>query len=161
MDYAFLHGQWHIIYSNFPMWLKGDKTAPSLNYHPTDKPNVLLDVVQYTENGRLKTIEGFDYADGASLRFVWRGKGWLRFLHSRWKIEHVSAAQDWLILSFEKTLFTPAGHDIVCRHASPTPAQLDEMERKFGELVEGKVICKIASAPNVPTSFPNPPVGHK
>lgn len=151
MDYAFLYGQWHILYSNFPMWLKDDKTAPSLNYQPTAKPNVLLDVVQYTENGRLKTIEGYDYADGASLSFVWHGKGWLRFLHSRWKIEHVSAAQDWLILSFEKTLFTPAGHDIVCRHPGPSRAQLDEMERGFGELFEEKVISQVALTPS-----PNP-----
>lgn len=133
------------------MWLKGDKTAPSLNYAATPKPNVLLDVVQYTENGRLKTIEGYDYADGASLSFVWRGKGLLYLLQSRWKIEHVSAAQDWLILSFEKTLFTPAGHDIVCRHANPTREQLAAMERVLGELFDEKVISQVALTPS-----PNP-----
>ena len=78
-DYSFLYGQWKVVYTNFPMWLKGDKLNPRLNYAPTDKPNIILDVVKYKQSGNIKQIKGTDYSKGNS-EFIWRGQGLLRLL---------------------------------------------------------------------------------
>lgn len=32
-----LNGRWYIHLTNFPMWLKGDRTSPSFNYKITRK----------------------------------------------------------------------------------------------------------------------------
>lgn len=34
IDLHDLEGKWYIHQSNFPMWLKGDKTSPAFNYIP-------------------------------------------------------------------------------------------------------------------------------
>lgn len=133
MDYSFLNGEWYITHSNFPMWLKGTKSDPTLNYASTPRPGVLEDIVRYAEKGKQKVISGTDKAQNSTLVFEWRGKGLLYLLKSRWKVEYISE-RDWMILSFEKTLLTPAGHDMASRRKQVRPEQLEQMETKFKEL---------------------------
>jgi len=113
-----LVGTWFICYTNFPMWLKGDKTNPTFNYtittHKGEK--VLLDEVKYFKKGKEKSITGYDYQDkNDSTVFIWRGKGILGLLKSRWRIALIDPKGQWAVIAFSKTLFTPEGVDIVSR----------------------------------------------
>lgn len=113
-----LEGRWYILLSNFPMWLKGDKTSPSLNYRLEVRAGVhgLRDEVIAWKNGKQSSIVGFDTPlDGTNHTFEWRGKGLLSVLTSRWEIVHLNAEEEWAIIHFEKTLFTPEGYDVIAR----------------------------------------------
>jgi hypothetical protein len=100
-----LEGRWYINQSNFPMWLKGDKTQPTFNYTVATRKGKrgLEDVVQYQKNGRSKRIRGFDQVlNAANTDFLWRGKGLLSLLSSAWVILYVSPQRDWAVIAFKK-----------------------------------------------------------
>lgn len=65
-----------------------------------------------------------------SVRFKWRGKGWLVIASSQWQLlGYGSESEDgpgWAVTFFEKTLFTPAGLDIYARTSEGLPAELVE-----------------------------------
>jgi hypothetical protein len=108
-----LEGTWYVVATNFPMWLKGDRTNPRFIYG-AEVNGRFDDTVEYEQGGRTKQILGVDTIESPNT-FVWRGKGWLRFFTSRWQIISVSADEQLVALSFTKTLFTPAGVDIISR----------------------------------------------
>ncbi|GAB3997911.1 hypothetical protein GCM10028807_44180 [Spirosoma daeguense] len=114
-----LLGTWFICSTNFPMWLKGDKLSPTFTYSTTDKKadtNVLLDEVNYLKKGKAKTLTGYDYQDKTdSSAFVWRGKGLLSLLRSKWNVALIDSNGQWAVIWFSKTLFTPEGVDIISR----------------------------------------------
>lgn len=116
-----LAGTWLIHSTNFPMWLKGDKTHPTFNYTVmTDKngAEILLDEVKYQQKGKIKTITGYDYPDETdAMAFIWRGKGILGLVKSRWRIALLDTEKQWAVVVFESTLFTPSGMDIIGRKA--------------------------------------------
>ena len=114
-----LEGTWYINQSNFPMWLRGDKTLPTFNYTVAHRKSdiFLLDKVAYLGNGKQKAIHGIDRPlNNNNSEFVWRGKGILRLLKSEWKILHLDTVNQWAIIYFEKTLFTPKGYDVISRN---------------------------------------------
>ncbi|MBR9919248.1 MAG: lipocalin family protein [Bacteroidetes bacterium] len=128
IDLEDLAGRWHILLTNFPMWLKGDKAAPSFNYIPRE--DGLNDRVQYIKNGKEKSIEGFSKVVTPDNRnFVWRGKGLLWLFRSKWQIDFMARDKSWMIVSFARTLFTPAGYDVVCRQAEPDADSKEHMEQ--------------------------------
>lgn len=116
-----LAGTWLIHSTNFPMWLKGDKTNPTFNYTVTtdkDGAEILLDEVKYQKDGKTKTITGYDYPDEAdAMAFVWRGKGVLGLVKSHWRIALLDTEKQWAVVVFESTLFTPSGMDVIGRKA--------------------------------------------
>ena len=68
-----------------------------------------------------------------SVRFKWRGRGWLVVASSRWQLlgyGNGSAEGDddpaWAVTFFEQTLFTPAGIDIYARTSDGLPTALVE-----------------------------------
>jgi hypothetical protein len=126
-----LEGKWFILYSNFPMWTKGKRDFPSLNYEilqTTSKFNI-LDHVEFQSKGRHKVIRGFDHHLGNG-KFIWRGKGVLSLLRSNWQI--VDFQQTWMLIHFKKTLFTPSGYDLVAREPIHIEKyRLELMERKL------------------------------
>lgn len=127
-----LVGTWFICYSNFPMWLKGDKTEPTFNYTITTRKGekVLLDEVKYLKNKRQKTITGYDYQDEKdSTAFVWRGKGILGLLKSEWRVALLDPNGQWAVIAFSKTLFTPAGVDIISRKPEISESTLQEIKQ--------------------------------
>lgn len=113
-----LAGKWYINQTNFPMWLNGSRKNPTFNYELQHKRKQLglKDVVAFDKNDRPKTIVGFDRpTDETNTSFVWRGKGLLSIAKSEWKILHLDTTLNWMLIKFEKTLFTPAGYDVVSR----------------------------------------------
>ena len=130
-----LAGTWFICYSNFPVWLKGDKINPTFNYTITTRKeqNVLLDEVKYIRNGKQKTIVGYDYQDEKdSTAFVWRGKGILGLLKSKWRVALIDPNGQWAVIAFSKTLFTPEGVDIISR----APEISEETVKEIKKLME-------------------------
>lgn len=126
-----LVGTWFICYSNFPMWLKGDKTEPTFNYTITTRKGkkVLLDEVKYLKKGKPKTITGYDYQeDKDSTAFTWRGKGILGVLKSKWRVALLDPKGEWAVIAFSKTLFTPAGVDIISRKPEISESTLIEIK---------------------------------
>jgi len=118
-----LEGKWYINQTNFPMWLQGDKTSPTFNYSvlKTERASFLVDRVEYTKNGKQKSITGRDKPlNENNTSFIWRGKGCLRILKSKWNILHFDKKDEWAIIHFEKTLFTPKGYDIISK-TRPSP----------------------------------------
>lgn len=113
-----LEGRWYVIMSDFPMWKKGNKTNPAFQY-TVGKHNGkagLRDEVIYTQKGKQKTIRGFDTPrDSTNTRFRWHGKGFGRLLKSDWEIVLTDTAGQWMLIHFEKTLFTPEGYDVIAR----------------------------------------------
>lgn len=131
-----LEGKWFIVMSNFPMWLKGDKDSPSFNYAVVKRKNgmFLSDRVSYFQKGKEKEINGFDKVISAdNSEFIWRGRGILKLLKSRWEVLYMDPKNQWAIIYFEKTLFTPEGYDVISRHKSPD-ADFEAINYKLDEL---------------------------
>lgn len=123
MELQQITGEWHIFATNFPMWLKGNRTNPTFNYSIDKYRNGirLLDVVSYIQNGSTKTIKGYDFPlNEENSAFEWRGKGLLYFIRSKWRIIYANTKYEWMIIYFEKTLFTPRGYDIITRRKNPS-----------------------------------------
>ena len=114
------------------MWLKGDKTNPTLNYTIIERKGekVLLDEVKYIKNGKQKTITGYDRINPAnSNAFKWRGKGLLSLSTSKWEIRLKGPQGQWAISWFSKTLFTPEGVDILSRTSILSAATMDSIKQ--------------------------------
>ncbi|GAB2650626.1 hypothetical protein GCM10027035_50970 [Emticicia sediminis] len=141
-----LEGKWYIILSNFPMWLKGDKINPTFNYKVAERDGVmgLIDEVKYTQNGRTKSINGFDKPlNTENTSFEWRGNGLLSLLSSKWQILYLETAKNWAIIYFENTLFTPKGYDVICREKQPNGLIMRKIEEKMEELRINEKLKKI------------------
>lgn len=142
-----LEGKWYIILSNFPMWLKGDKTSPTFNYKKAEKDDVwgLIDEVKYTQNGRTKSINGFDKPlNIENTSFEWRGNGLLSLLSSKWQVLYLDTIENWSIIYFEKTLLTPKGYDVICREKQPNALIMRKIEEKLRELKINEELKKIS-----------------
>ena len=126
-----IEGKWYIQFTNFPMWLKGDKKSPAIKYQIDKKWGRvgLTDKVTYYKNGKFKRILGFDFPQNAeNTKMKWRGNGWLLPITSKWEISHLKTDQKWMHISFSQSLFTPAGHDILTMQEKPEPKVLHEIE---------------------------------
>lgn len=121
MNISLIHilaGTWFIVQTNFPLWLKGDKLNPTFNYTIIQKKGrqVLLDEVKYEKKGKEKTITGIDYPEEKNENsFTWKGKGLLFIARSKWEVKLIDTEEGWAVIYFSKTLFTPAGVDIISR----------------------------------------------
>lgn len=132
-----LAGTWYIQYTNFPMWLKGDKLNPTFNYSISIKNGKagLTDVVRYTRNGKVKEIVGFDTPlNEENTHFKWRGKGLLSFFTSKWEIKYYDKDLEWALIYFSKTLATPEGYDVITRKPQLDSTQEAAVLNKLKEL---------------------------
>lgn len=128
VDGSDLLGTWHIVETTFPMWLRGDKHGPTLNYSAHPEPGRLGDLVRYRDRrGRTREIRGTDRQDPSNpAHFTWRGRGLLWLLSSDWYVIHHDAQAGLAVIFFTKTLFTPAGVDIIARTTPPSAEALAE-----------------------------------
>lgn len=130
--FSFLAGTWFIAQTSLPMWLKGDKMGPTLNYTITEckGETVLLDEVKYSKKGKQKTITGYDKINPANPNaFTWRGKGLLSLSTSDWEIRLKDPQGQWAVSWFSKTLFTPEGVDILSRTPTLSAATMDSIKQ--------------------------------
>jgi len=132
-----LPGTWRIAATNFPMWLSGGRRNPQFTYAlvSTD-PLVLSDDVSYTETGDEpveKHILGHDtWSNG---EFVWRGRRLLRLFASHWTVAGLSDDGTIAVISFSKSLATPAGVDVIVREGVEHPelrATIAHATEEFG-----------------------------
>lgn len=125
-----LNGDWYIVYSNFPMWTKGARQYPMFHYSVGTRDGVegLIDTVTYVSGDTKKDISGFDTPKNEA-RFVWRGDGWLtKWLTSEWRVVEIDPEDGWALIQFEKTLFTPAGYDVITRNHQLHDAQAKKID---------------------------------
>ncbi|WP_222166697.1 hypothetical protein [Edaphocola aurantiacus] len=129
-----LTGTWYVHYTNFPMWLKGDKKEPSFHYRivaGTEGPE-LEDTVFYMKGLEQKRIRGWDKPiNKECTKFEWRGKGLLTLVRSKWEWVHMD--DDFALIFFERTLFTPKGYDIICREKVLSPEVHEAIVRFLDE----------------------------
>ncbi len=141
-----LAGTWYIHFTNFPMWLKGDKLQPSFNYSIAEKNGKqgLTDIVRYQKNGKTKEIVGFDTPmNTENTQFKWRGKGLLALFVSRWEIKHYDEEQEWVLIYFSKTLVTPEGYDVITRKPKLSPAQESAIQDKLKALGMESILTRL------------------
>lgn len=114
MNYlSLLTGTWLVIASNFPMWLKPANSSPQFHYSPMENGSI-SDRVTYLHKGREKEIAGKDKTID-NRHFKWRGNGLLAMASSKWSIVLADEKQNWMVIRFEKSIFSPEGIDIVAR----------------------------------------------
>ena len=128
----FLIGTWFINYTNFPMWTKGDKIEPTFTYtliKMSDSSELLFDEVKYKKKNKTHTIKGYDHPHKQdSSAFVWKGKGILGLLKSKWTVALKDDAGDWAVIYFSKTAFTPKGVDIISKKKTLSEKQVEKIK---------------------------------
>lgn len=150
-----LEGGWHVLASNFPMWLEGKKSSPNFIYRvlPGSSPVELDDTVAYTEGGRRETIEGTDTQDPAApSHFTWRGRGLLAAFASDWVVVAEGPDARWLVLYFTPTIATPEGVDVIARN----PTLSDEDAKAITRLLENDPFLQQKARALVWLSQPKP-----
>lgn len=138
MELEAIQGKWFVQLTNFPMWLKGDKVNPEFNYIIKERKGrlQLLDQVVYEKKKKRKTITGYNTPqDSINRAFIWQGKGFLFFVTSKWSIVHLAPDQEWMLIHFEKTLFTPEGYDVITREKTLS----QEIQAEINTLLAEKI----------------------
>ncbi len=139
-----LEGKWYIHYSDFPMWQKGNKQKPTFNYIYLDKGR-MLDQVKFEKKGKIKTITGTDKPLNEERScFQWRGQGLLFVVKSRWSVHFADPESQWAVISFEKTLFTPAGYDLISREKVLPVEIREQMKEQLEKLIPGHSLSEIS-----------------
>jgi hypothetical protein len=111
------------------MWLSGRRLEPTFSYTLLrGEPLELRDEVRYrTPSGRSRSIVGTDRFDPATGGFVWRGRHLLSPLRSRWRLVYLSDDGDLAALTFDRSLVTPAGADVIGRGSQPRPGTSNQV----------------------------------
>lgn len=68
---------------------------------------------------------------GDEVAFRWRGRGMLSAITSNWRVFHLDPDYRWAVIAFSRSLFTPAGLDIIGRE----PELPDEVMAHIKDLV--------------------------
>lgn len=133
-------GEWFVLGTTFPMWKKGDKRNPRFRYTALDT-NVWKDEVLYeNKTGKTKLIKGKDRVLSTNPpRFKWRGDGLLAIAVSNWQVDHISSDEKTMLISFRKTLFTPAGIDVISREKELTDDEKKKWQAIINQKFEGKM----------------------
>lgn len=100
------------------MW-KSNRNV-TITYNPLEGSQGGWDnLVKYQpiSSDKWKTVEGLEKPDPTTpCAWNWRGKGWLKIASSHWEVlGHGEQEEGWIVIWFQKTLFTPAGIDVLAR----------------------------------------------
>jgi hypothetical protein len=110
-----LPGTWRILATTFPLWLSRKRLRPTITYTLLPGEPLVLrdDVCYYTRKGARRHLIGTDRYEASTGKLVWRGTGALRLLSSQWSVDYLSTDGAVAVLTFDRTLLTPAGMDII------------------------------------------------
>lgn len=129
LDAAALQGTWHIVATTFPLWTSGSRRDPTFTYSRLRRDGDRVrfdDTVGYVKNGAHDTIEGVDTQHREiSTHFTWRGSGWLFLFSSQWDVVALDPDGRWAAITFESTIATPAGLDVISRSPTLEPDTLN------------------------------------
>jgi hypothetical protein len=116
-----LPGDWNVAATNLGYWLSGKRSKPTLSYELlSSNPVTFTDVVSFaTAAGESKSIVGVDRFAGRG--FVWRGKGLLRVVTSRWAVSGANDEGSVLVIKYDKTVLTSSGIDVIVRSGVVVP----------------------------------------
>lgn len=132
-----IEGTWYVIFTNFKMWLKGDKIRPTFTYLKEEKEGefYLRDEVNYLHNGKVKSILGKDKSlNEENTKFRWQGNKITSVLKSDWEIIFFDEKLDWFIIYFDKTFLTAEGYDVLVKNKIPNDEQISAIKSKLTEL---------------------------
>ena len=151
---SFLTGTWNVIYSTLPMWKDRRNVRITYTALPPSDPTVdspvprLDDLVTYQTltSDKNMTIQGIDTPSGGdTIAWDWRGKGWLNIVTSHWEfIDWANGPNEedqWAVLWFQKTIFTPERVDIISRSKDGVG---ENMLRMLILELKGRDKCKAA-----------------
>jgi hypothetical protein len=126
-----IEGKWHVVATNFPMWLDGKSKDPSFNYSNFRVKNDKLefdDKVIYTKDGSAKELKGKDTQKKAGeLLFSWRGKGLLGLFKSNWRVIASDREGRWIAIHSSKTLVSPEGVDILAKNKNLSEKEIRDI----------------------------------
>jgi hypothetical protein len=149
-----VQGTWHVTGSTLPLW-KG-KVNVKLTYKPLPLPSAsdnktpdLDDLVEYQKSGssKVSTVKGVSRSSSTAdleygWTFNWRGKGWLAIASSKWEIlgwGEEASGNTWVVSFFGKTLFTPAGIDILSSSPNgPSRETVDSIKQQLAQFDSAK-----------------------
>lgn len=133
-----MQGEWHVIGTTFPMWKKGNRLNPRFRYTPLAEGLWKDEVVYDKPDGKTGIIRGKDtWLGNHPTRFRWRGDGLLFIAVSRWQIDYVSGDGNTMLISFQKTLFTPAGADVISRKKVLSESEKQSLFQRLHERFSG------------------------
>ena len=99
-------------------------------------PGAWDNLVKYqpVSSEKWKTVEGIEKPDpDIESAWNWRGKGLLKVASSHWEVLGWGREEvGWVVIWFQKTLFTPAGIDVLARAKQGLSEEL--LERIRGEM---------------------------
>ena len=100
------------------MWKKSRNVT--ITYTPLEgSPGAWDNLVSYQplDSDKNKTVHGLEHPDPeVPAKWKWRGKGLLMVASSQWEILGYGEEEGgWAVIFFQKTLFTPAGIDVLAR----------------------------------------------
>lgn len=126
-------GTWYIVATSYGFWKR--RIHPTVTYGevPGD-PHALRDRLDFQVRrpwgGSYKpaALEGIDTQDGEPGRFLWRGRGLLRVIRSRWCVVAVGEQYDWAVTYFARSnVGTAPGVDIYARTAALPAGRVREI----------------------------------
>ncbi|KAF3025609.1 hypothetical protein E8E14_012646 [Neopestalotiopsis sp. 37M] len=90
------------------------------SWSPIEEGKTFDDLVEYEKGAKLKNVKGIDTVKGPG-DFLWRGKGLLKPITSKWEVLGWGLGQPlasgdverWMVIWFAPTLFTAEGVDIL------------------------------------------------
>ena len=109
--------------TNYPMWLTRERKSPRFTFELISPSPLTLrnDLSYFTRDNLEKHIVGVDKWARDSL--VYRGRGLLWVLQTRWAVIGTNTDETVLAIRFEKSLASPAGIHVLVREG----ADVDEL----------------------------------
>ena len=91
--------------------------------------------MKYQKNGKTKSIKGKSKPQNSSnTRFKWRGNCFLALITSKWQDSYIDKEEQWAIIYFENTLFTPEGYDVISKQKQLISELEKQVDSKLKEL---------------------------
>jgi hypothetical protein len=126
-------GIWYIVATSYGFWKR--RIHPTVTYgEVAGDPRALSDRLDFEVRKPWRgsyepaVLEGIDRQDGEPGRFVWRGRGLLRVIRSRWCVVAVGEQYDWAVTYFARSnVGTAPGVDIYARTAALPAGRVREI----------------------------------